>query len=62
MIKQRIDEALTEVETLATELDRGPGARELALAKTKLEEATLWLRESERKVGAGINRDLSPQG
>lgn len=49
MIEQHILEAQAAADDLLEQLDRGPGARELALAKTKLEEAELWLEKSKKK-------------
>jgi hypothetical protein len=51
-IEQHIADALHEVDELAPALNRGPGARELSLAKTKLEEAELWLTRSRERFEA----------
>lgn len=45
--QELIRQALERTEEIAVELHRGPGAREAALAKTKLEEAELWLEKSQ---------------
>jgi FAD/FMN-containing dehydrogenase len=45
-LKHSIAEAQRQARGLKTELNRGHGARELALAQTKLEEAEMWLDRS----------------
>jgi hypothetical protein len=47
-IQQLIHEAQASTEALLDDLGRGAGAREAALAKTKLEEAELWLTRSQQ--------------
>jgi hypothetical protein len=47
---RRVDGAIgatrTEARSLQRLLERGAGARELALAQTKLEEAQMWLERA----------------
>lgn len=50
MVEASITEALRATDELLLELDRGDGARELALTKTKLEEAELWLQRSRQRA------------
>jgi hypothetical protein len=38
-----VDQALQLLERAAREVGRGPGAREVALAKTNVEQGGLWL-------------------
>lgn len=47
-IAGHITAAIDGADELLEQIDRGAGARELALAKTKLEEAELWLGRSEQ--------------
>jgi len=44
------DVGLRNLERLLERLDRGAGAREVALAKTKLEEAKMWLGKALREL------------
>jgi hypothetical protein len=49
-----IDEALKATAARITLLAHGPGARELAHAKTKLQEAKHWAEEAARELEATI--------
>lgn len=45
-LRKNITELLEDVESILNDLDRGTGAREVALTKTKLQEARQWTREA----------------
>jgi len=46
-----MDIGLKNLKRLNARLDRGDGAREVALAKTKLEEARMWLGKALGALG-----------
>lgn len=41
---------IDKVERVGKRIDRGVGGREIALAKTKLQEAQYWLRAAEEAI------------
>jgi len=45
-LRVSIDRCIKDAQVLADELNRGDGAREVALTITKLEEAKMWLGKS----------------
>lgn len=46
ILREGIYQCLTRADHLRTGLDRGPGAREVALVITKLQEAQHWLSDA----------------
>jgi len=47
LLRQSVRNLQAETRVLLEDLNRGPGARELAVAQTKLEEAEMWIDRSD---------------
>jgi predicted S18 family serine protease len=58
MVREHIENALKEIEHLV-ETAPAEAGRELALAKTKLDEAELWLTKAEQIAGA-VQTEVEP--
>lgn len=64
-VRQHIDADMVEVEFLSEKIDRGLGGREVALARTKLKEAKMWLGAALEQRGSELPakyRDSSEEG
>lgn len=50
----QIDACIRAVRGLATQIDRGPGGREISLSITKLQEAKMWLGQALGELGTHL--------
>lgn len=57
-LRKHVDQCIVEVDFLAAKVGRNDGGREVALAKTKLQEAKMWLGKVLEASGSELPKEF----